>query len=303
MSGALNHIPVVAIGLPVYNGQRFLSTAIDALLAQSYRDFVLIISDNASTDRTSEICHEYVQKDSRVRYSRNPRNIGLSGNFNHVFGLSSSKYFKWATSDDYVDQNMLADAVAVLDADPSIALCYPKTKLVDESGEVTEVYEDRLSLMQDDPAERFLTLLHVIRLSHQHQGLFRSDVIRRTAMLGDHVGSDINFLAELTFYGKFFEIPRYQFFRRFHADSSSWNRRDAAHQIRLYHAAGVRGSRFNTWKTHLAFVRAIMRSPCAPRRKARLISEIMRRMYWNKAVLCAEFLRDTFPSGTTRNGA
>jgi glycosyltransferase involved in cell wall biosynthesis len=289
-----NHVPLVTVGLPVYNGERFVASAIDALLAQTYRDFVLIISDNASTDRTAAICQQYVQQDSRVCYHRNPHNIGLSANFNRVFALGTTRYFKWATADDYVSPEMLGDAVNVLEADPSVVLCYSKTTLVDVVSGAMQTYEDQLNLMQEDAAERFIAFLNNIGLSHQHQGVIRSEAIRRTAMLRDHVGSDINFLAELTLYGKFHELPRFQFFRRCHPESSSWNRASAAHQARRYHAAGVSRIRFNTWKKHLAYTRAILRSSCTPYQKARLLGVVARHAYWDKSDLSSEFVRDGF---------
>src|SRR5689334_4004766 len=89
--------PSVAIGLPCYNSEKYLAQSIESLLAQTFKDFVLIISDNASTDGTADICKKYAAQDSRVRYFRNPTNIGMMPNFNRVFALSDSKYFKWAT--------------------------------------------------------------------------------------------------------------------------------------------------------------------------------------------------------------
>jgi hypothetical protein len=60
----------ITIGLPVYNSARYLAAAIDSILAQSYGDFDLLISDNASTDRTEEICRDYAKRDPRIRYIR-----------------------------------------------------------------------------------------------------------------------------------------------------------------------------------------------------------------------------------------
>jgi glycosyltransferase involved in cell wall biosynthesis len=293
MAGApTDRTTLVTVGLPVLNGERFVSQAIDALLAQSYRDFILIISDNASTDRTEAICREYARRDGRIRYYRNPRNIGLSANFNRVFGLSRTRYFKWATADDYVSPDMLADAVAFLEANSSVVLCYPRVALVDEISGATQSYVDPLRLMQEDPVERFNTFVETVRLCHHHQGLIRASAIRRTAMLGKHVASDLNFLAELTLYGKFYEIPQIQLVRRFHPESSSWNRSSAAHQARRYHAEGVRRVLFNGWRRHLAFVDGVLRSPCLPRQKARMLVVSGRHMYWAKRELGAELWRD-----------
>src|SRR5690242_8068616 len=86
----------VTIGMPVWNGERFISQAIESLLAQTYGDFELLISDNASTDATADICHAYASRDRRIRYLRQQRNLGANANYNAVFGQSSGRYFKWA---------------------------------------------------------------------------------------------------------------------------------------------------------------------------------------------------------------
>lgn len=92
--------PTISIGMPVYNGEMFIKEALDSLLVQSFRDFELIISDNASTDATAKICREYAEADSRVRYFRQDTNIGAAANFKFVLEQSSGDYFMWAASDD-----------------------------------------------------------------------------------------------------------------------------------------------------------------------------------------------------------
>src|SRR5436190_12174806 len=92
--------PIVSIGLPVFNGERYLRQALDSLLGQDFQDFELIISDNASTDRTAEICRAYVAKDRRIRYYRNESNIGSAPNYRRVFELARGEFFKWCSHDD-----------------------------------------------------------------------------------------------------------------------------------------------------------------------------------------------------------
>src|SRR5580704_17148522 len=92
--------PRVSLALPVYNGEEFLHQAIDSLLQQTFDDFELIVSDNASTDRTAEICAEYVARDSRIRYYRNSENIGVVRNYNRSFQLAQGEYFRWNAADD-----------------------------------------------------------------------------------------------------------------------------------------------------------------------------------------------------------
>jgi glycosyltransferase involved in cell wall biosynthesis len=283
--------PLVTIGLPCYNSERYIAHAIESLLAQTYGNFRLVISDNASTDNTAAICRRYANADSRVHYTRNEVNIGLTRNFNRVFSLCETRYFKWATADDFSGPEMLADAVAVLEADPAVALCYPRTVLVDAEGKETGRYVDKLNLMQDSPVERFLTLVSEIALVNHHLGLLRADTIRRTRLWGRHVGADIGFLAELSLYGKFCEIPKFQFFRRFHGESSSWARGNKAHEARRYHAPRNRIP-FNTWRFHSTYMRAVLRSPLSFADKSKISRYLARKLYWDSRPLGAELIRD-----------
>ena len=149
---------LVTVGLPVYNSARYVRQSLDSLLAQTFRDFVLIISDNASTDGTAEICEQYAATDPRVRYFRNDANIGNPRNFNRIAELTETRYLKWSTADDSWEPRFLELAFEVMESDPTIALvirrpfssmrwCNPRN------------YDDVLHLVQDDPADRFVALL------------------------------------------------------------------------------------------------------------------------------------------------
>src|SRR5512141_2931759 len=119
--------PRISIGLPVYNGEKYLELTIKSILAQSFTDFELIIADNASTDRTQEICQIYAARDRRIRYLRNEQNLGAAPNHNRVFQLSSGEYFKWSGYDDLIKPDFLAKCIDILDRNPSVAICMPKT--------------------------------------------------------------------------------------------------------------------------------------------------------------------------------
>jgi len=287
--------PLVTIGMPVYNSERHLGKSIESLLAQTYGDFVLVISDNASTDGTADICQRYVRQDARVQYFRNPVNVGMTGNFNRVFELIHTKYLKWSTVDDFWASDMLADAVAVMEADLSVVLCYPKTIIVDGEGREQGRYEDKLHLMQDDPAERFLAVIENIGLVNHHLGLLRTDAIRRTRQFGKHVSADTGFVAEMSLYGKFFEVKKYQFYRRFHTESSSWNRGDEEQEARRFHAANVRRVPFNTWLYHWAFSNAVLHSPLGLVKKLKLFGRLGKWMYWDRERLYYDIRCDVLP--------
>jgi glycosyltransferase involved in cell wall biosynthesis len=285
--------PRVTIGLPVYNSERFLAASLESLLAQTYRDFVLVISDNASTDRTAEICTRYSKIDPRVQYFRNDVNIGNPRNFNRVFELTRTPFLKWSTADDFWAPTFLERAMEVMDSQPTVVLCYPQAVLVDASGGNPQNYDDVLNLTQDDPASRFIQLLETIKLAHQHLGVIRTSMLRRTHLLGLHVGSDINLLAELTLHGKFVELPERLFFRRFHEDSGSWKRGDAEHEARRYHASTKRPVRFAAWRAHCGHFAAVRSSPLALGSKVRLYKYLLRRAVASRRRLLTE-LRQQF---------
>ena len=281
---------LVTIGLPVYDCERTLRQSIDSLLAQTYSEFVLIISDNASTDGTSRICQQIAESDSRVRYIRNDTNIGNPRNFNRLVALTTTKYLKWSTGDDFWDPTFLERALSVMEHDETVALCYPKTYIVDAEGLSPQPYEDHLHLDQADPVDRFLTLITTIGLAHQHLGLIRMSMLRHTHLLGTHVGSDINLLAELSLYGTFFELPERLFYRRFHPKSGSWKRTDEKHQVERYLAASAKHMGFKAWPRHLGFLAAVSGSPIPFRSKLRAYRHLLKLARWERQDLLAEVL-------------
>jgi len=103
--------PTVSIGMPVYNGEKYICEALNSLMAQTFTDFELIISDNASTDGTEAICREHTAKDSRIRYVRQPENRGGHWNFNFVLKEAKGIYFTWLAFDDALEINFLGETV------------------------------------------------------------------------------------------------------------------------------------------------------------------------------------------------
>jgi glycosyltransferase involved in cell wall biosynthesis len=282
--------PLVTIGLPVYNSERYLAQSLDSLLGQTFRDFVLIISDNASTDSTADICRRYADTDPRIRYFRNEANIGNPRNFNRVYSLATTKYLKWSTADDFWAPEFIECALELMERDPNIALCYPQAYLVDADGSNPKPYDDVLHLVDDDPGLRFKALLERIGLAHQHLGLIRMSCLQQTRLLGTHVGSDINLLAELALYGKFYELPRRLFYRRFHEKSGSWKRGDAKHEKAYYHHSGARRTKLKKWRTHIRFFSSVYRAPLSLRAKWNLSRFLARRMHWDRAELFRELI-------------
>jgi glycosyltransferase involved in cell wall biosynthesis len=211
----------VSIGLPVYNGAEYLESAVDALLAQTFDDFELIISDNASSDDTEGVCRDLVRRDERIRYVRQPTNLGAANNFNVVVELAHAPFFKWASHDDLVDPTFLEVCMdAFADAPSDILLCYPRSYLIDEQGAVIQEFPDNLDLRDDAPHLRLRAFLDRYNMSNPIFGVFRSSMLRRTNLLQPFESSDLVLMAEMAMLGKFWELEPRLFRRRFHAEMS-----------------------------------------------------------------------------------
>lgn len=201
--------PRVSIGLPIYNAERFLRQSLDSILAQTFSDFEVIIVDNGSTDSTPQICQEYLARDSRLRYYRNARNLGVSRNFNRAFDLSCGEYFKWCTHDDLYSPDFIEKCVEVLDNNPDVVLCYSKARGIDEHGD--DIYYYTYNLRTDSPrvSERFADLLAYEHPVFQNFGVIRSAAIRNTPLHEHYATSDRIFIARLALQGRFHRLPEY----------------------------------------------------------------------------------------------
>jgi len=224
MTHANNIPPRVSVGMPVYNGERYVKAALDAVLAQTFRDFELIISDNASTDATGEICREYAARDPRIRYSRNNENIGAARNGNRTIQLAANKYFKWAHHDDLCAPEFLARCVQDLEQHAAGVLCYPQSRVIDEHGEVMSDPENGLDLRAPDPVERYRGFHRRYRGGNwwinPMFGLMRTEAIKKTRLHGSYFAADVVLLAELALMGEFHELPERLLYRRRHPEGS-----------------------------------------------------------------------------------
>lgn len=266
----MNHQqPRLSIGMPVYNGEHYITEAIEAILAQTYQDFELIISDNASSDRTQEICQAYAAKDRRIKYCRNDRNIGVHRNYNRAFQLATSEYFRWATHDDICAPQGIEKCIEVLDRNPDVVLCYTKTKLIDEHGTVLEQSydEDPLLTHSPQPHIRFQNLIvdSFSRLYRGQQlfGVMRHSVAATTPLLGNYSGGDKPFLAHMTLLGKYHEVPEYLFFNREHSQRSSSKEMNSPYlRMRLFNPDATEEKPvFPKWSVFLDYLRAVKDVP------------------------------------------
>ncbi|HYY78853.1 MAG TPA: glycosyltransferase family 2 protein [Actinomycetes bacterium] len=199
--------PLVSVGVPVYNGERYLAGALDALAAQDLEDFEVVICDNASTDATAEIAREYAARDGRFSYHRNQRNLGLSGNFNRTFELSRGRYFKWAAHDDWHPPQALRLCAEALEGDPSAVLCGSAVAIMDDDGEVFDRWHPTADLRSPNPRVRLHRLIWTLDETHPLFALMRSDALRRTPGYRPYVAADRVLLSQLVLMGPFWQLP------------------------------------------------------------------------------------------------
>jgi len=240
-----NLTPRVSVGLAVYNGENYLREAIDSILAQTFTDFELILSDNASTDKTQEICLEYAAKDNRIRYYCNDRNMGAAWNQTRVYELARGEYYKLAAHDDLITPDFLEKCVKALDQNPSAVLCHSWTRKIDRDGNILEDQGDgsyipnypsyirfikrvlqpllgdgKTHFDSPSPRVRFRSQIGTYNSCYHIFGLMRVSALKQTPGLENYSHSDGVLLARLALLGKFCEIPEYLFISRKHAGQS-----------------------------------------------------------------------------------
>ncbi len=213
----MNVAPRLSVGLPVFNGENYLAKSLEALLGQTYENFELIISDNASTDGTAGICRRYEKQDSRIRYVRQPRNIGCAPNHNYVVQQARGELFKWASHDDLYARDLLKRCVDALDQFPHVVLAHSWTARIDGSGAVSGAADYSLATASPSAPERFRSLLFASE-GDDTAGVIRMSVLRQTPLLASYHHADRTLSAELSLYGPFYQVPDWLYFRRDHLE-------------------------------------------------------------------------------------
>lgn len=208
--------PRLTVGLPTYNRACYLRGTLDSVLAQTYTDFELIISDNASTDATEQIAREYAERDPRIRYVRHPRNLGSAFNHTYVIRKARGEFFKWVSDDDLYAPDLFEQCVRALDAHPEIPLAHAWTTSIDGDGVLIEKVPYVMDTGSGSPSERLRSLLYT-EGGDDIYGVIRTQILRSMPDVGSFYHSDRTFVAELALHGPFHNYPDHLFYRREHA--------------------------------------------------------------------------------------
>ena len=234
----VNQQPLVTIGMPVYNEERFLERTLESLLNQDYKNILVLISDNASTDRTGEIGTRVARANERITYSRADNNIGATANFRRVQAMATGTYFMWAAGHDEWSKNLVSESVATLESDESAAIAFATSYWIDESGQRCERVAGYSDTRGMDPMARFFTVFW--GNMHPVLGVMRLDYLRRTRGMQSFVGADLVLLSELVLMGDFVHVPQ-----------AWWHRRESraqeSHRERMQRYTGKEYGQANSW--------------------------------------------------------
>jgi glycosyltransferase involved in cell wall biosynthesis len=257
----MSRVPRLTIGLPVYNGERYLAEAIEALLSQSFGDFELIISDNASTDDTAEICRRYQKEDSRIVYVRQQKNIGMVPNHNFVVLQASGSLFKWAAYDDLYAPDILKRCVAGLDKNPDAVLAQSWCVHIDETGAPTKFRRFPAETKSPHVAERFRSLLFDDKGDYTYS-VIRAEALRRTPLHGSYHRAEFTLVTELALHGWFYQIEDWLFFRRERPDEPSLSARERCANFDPRRGGRVRNPAIRLYAEYIwGYFSAIQRAP------------------------------------------
>lgn len=281
--------PLVSIGMPTYNGERYIGEAVAALLAQDYPNLRLLISDNASTDRTQEICLAAAAADDRITYHRNPENLGAARNFNETFARTTGDYFMWAADDDRWEPSYVSRCVAALEADGRALMATTGLRFIDEAGAVIEMdysLADNPDMASESVADRVGIL---VRRGgwYQSYGLARREALARTHLFRDVYGPDVVLMMDLALQGRIIKVPEVLFwYRQFNAKTEEAR---AKRQGRINDEARVLQAKYTFLEESMT--RVIRQADLPRATKLRLVADVLR----------AAYLEDTPLSGHTRH--
>jgi len=247
--------------MPVFNGELYLEKALRSLLTQTFPHFELIISNNASTDKTGEICQDYAKLDSRIRYYCNEVNIGFGKNQNRVYALARGEFFLLAHHDDIRAPEYLERSISVLDSDPSVVVCYSETRDIDANDKLLPRKDPTLRLDSFSLRDRFRDVIRMDHICEPDFGLMRMRTLNKTKLHGDYADSDRVLLAELALYGRFYKLPQCLFFRRSHPLQSTALTPDRRSRTVWFNPEKTGKLLFPHFRQFTEYLKAINRTP------------------------------------------
>lgn len=294
MKAKKENTPLLTIGMPVYNGEKYIEEALKSILAQTYKEFKLIISDNASTDNTRSICEKYAAKDKRIEYHRYNENKGAAWNFNNTLTFANTKYFKWAAHDDNLTPEFLEKCIDILERDDSIIMAYTRAILIDEKGYVSGKHTDKMHLPQRKASERYKAFHEAYRGHHWCNpvfGVIRLEPLKKTCLIGDYISSDVILLGELALRGKIHEINGYFLYQRIHEQNSTLGHKGVEARTAWFNPKKAGKLHVPRIRWLHEYAKSINKLKARPVEKAKCYASLAKWAYWHRKLLARDIAK------------
>ena len=291
--------PLVSVGLPVFNGEAFLEEAIRSALGQTLGDLELILCDNASGDRTAEICRDYAAREPRIRYFRNPRNLGAAANYNLAFSHARGRYFKWLAHDDRMLPSFLAKTCRVMEERRDAVLCNTVVSYIDSTGSQIGLYDSELSGADSfSPSIRFAWMVLRSHTCVDFFGLIRRERLRGSLLHGSFHGADRALLAQLALRGRMVQLPAPLLAVREHPDRYTRSQRRATDRAAWHDSAHGNQPSFPTWRLYGQYLKLVQHETLTPQERARCYWVLARwwGYNWNAVRAAVDLVAVALPS-------
>lgn len=278
---------LISAGMPVYNGEGHVGQAIAALRAQDYPNLEIIISDNASTDGTEEICRTAAAEDPRIKYHRLTTNIGMLANFRRVLELARGEYFYWAGHHDLWEPRFTSACAAALEANPNAVLAYPESQLIDEHGGFVEEYNPAVDTTAFAASERLERMLRSYPVCAVY-GILRTETLRALSTEHGvgmhrplcHVSPDVILQLKLASMGGYAVVPETLHYLRV-MPQPSWRPETKLEQLSPTRGAAARWSRIQfLWDASYVIWKADQMDLAE---RLRIMSVMLRTVGWLRA--------------------
>lgn len=273
--------------MPAYNSARTIKSAIEALLAQTFGDFELIVSDNASSDATQDIVEDLARADRRIRYVRQRENIGANLNYSHAFAQSTGEFFKWSSSSDWCAPEFLGACLARLDANPDAVLASPRTRLFEGEPANYREYTHDVEVLDATPSTRLQHLMRDLRLNNAMNGLIRARALRSTRLIETYFGADIVLVGHLVLLGKFVLVDEPLYYRRMEVATST--ALQGADAFERHHFPTVTAKAlFPVTKRYAGWFAAASRATLPFNERLKVYRHVAQMVHWDRRALFAD---------------
>lgn len=204
--------PLVTIGVPVYNGEKYLSQAIDSILAQDYLNIEIIIIDDCSQDESSNICQKYASLEPRITFLKSPTNAGMFANYRKILQIANGTYFTWVAQDDVIAPNCISTIIKYMEMNNDVVLCTSSVHII-STEDFDSSYDYNFIEISDpnnwvDSRAIFFSLPYT-KLQFALYGIYQTNKIKNIpfgerVFFGKRFFADVEniFLANVCHYGK-----------------------------------------------------------------------------------------------------